>query len=65
MTRFRLDYDEYLYDEEDLLEALFDKEALDEALEETRDPNTYKTEFLLTSNNGYIVAVYYYNATTN
>lgn len=67
MTRFNPDYKkyEYEYDMEDLLQVLFDKQCLEEALEEDRNPNSYKTELLFTDNNNILMTIYYYYAGEN
>jgi hypothetical protein len=65
MTRFNLDYEEYEFPEEDLLLALQTKECIEDALEELRSPNSYKTELLLKDNNNFLISIYYYNAKEN
>ena len=63
MTKFNLDYEEYEFSQEELLQALYNKECIDEALEEYRDPNTYKTQLLFTDNNNILITIEYINAT--
>jgi hypothetical protein len=65
MTRSNLDYEEYEFSQEELLQALYDKECIDEALEEYRDPNTYKAQLLFTDNNNILITIEYLNATEN
>jgi hypothetical protein len=65
MTRSNLDYEEYEFSQEELLQALYDKESIDEALEEYRSPNTYKTQLLFTDNNNILITIEYNNATEN
>ena len=58
MTPFNQDYEEYIYD--DLLQALVDKECLEEALSYFKRPSEYKTSILITNVSTYIVAIEYY-----
>jgi hypothetical protein len=63
MTRSNLDYEEYEFSQEELLQALYNKECIDEALEEYRDPSTYKSQLLFTDNNNILITIEYLNAT--